>query len=142
MSKRANQFELRTVGEEFNLVTETGEDPLRVMMDKLREAEERAAAREYELKMQRVFSDCPGFIGGDAPKSEISRGSVIVKPDCVTDAVRWLRKRFHVADTVEVDLALEGVRVDIVPRVRVRKGTTRKAVKVDFGATVQFDLPL
>src|SRR5512142_3313194 len=87
---KPHQFELPQSGEVFNLFSEQGQDPVRVIMDNLHAATEKAAAREYELKMQRTFSACPGFIGGDAPETEQGTGYVVVDCSRAIDAVVWL----------------------------------------------------
>lgn len=140
---KRNQLELRTVGQEFNLVSETGPDPVRVMLDKLHAAEAQAAAREYELCMQRVFADCPGFQSGDAPKGEQSRGWLVVEASWIGKAMPWLKRRFQVADTVEVDQANNGLRIEIAPKPkRVRGPKKQKPVPVNFSPIVQYELPL
>lgn len=138
MSK-PHQFELPQAGDVFNLSVQEGVDPVRVIMDNLRKAEEQAAAREYELKMQRTFTGCPGFIGGDAPQSEQGTGYVVVDCSKAMDAVGWLKRRFHVDDHLEPDVAAGGLRVAIKPR--SRHHGPRK-VKVSFAPPEQFNLPL
>lgn len=133
-----NQRDLPIVGQEFNLVQETGDDPVRVIMDRLREAEARAAAREYELRMQRTFSQCPGFLSGDAPQSELGRGHVVIESAKMTEALPWLKRRFQISETLEADLANGGLRVQIAPRVRRRSGIMKRQGKADFRPIEQF----
>lgn len=134
---KPRQLELRQVGQEFNLVSETGEDPLRVEMDKLREAQRLEAAREYAAKMQRSLAECPGFIACDAPASEQSKGRLVINPANAFDARNWLKHRFHASENLE--LSADGLCIDIVPKIRAKRSTGRK-VKVSFGKVEQFFL--
>lgn len=127
----------------FNLITESGVDPVREIMDKLREAEARAKAREYELKMQRVFAECPGFIGGDAPQGERSIGNVVVDPARVVEARGWLKQRFILNDVVEIDSAAGGIRIEVAPKPkRVRAARVRAVAPVNFNKPEQYELSL
>lgn len=146
MAKSPTQFELGPVGQEFNLVTETGDDPLRVILDNLHRAAERAAAREYELRMQRLFSECPGFLAGDAPGSELGTGHVVVEPAKAVDAVAWLKRRFLVSDKMQVETAAGGLRIDLAPRPKRGGANGKRQVrrKIDclFSPPEQFSLDL
>ncbi len=124
MRKRKTQFELAgEVGNVFNLVGECGVDPARVIRERLEAATAAAAAREYELKMQRLLSECPGFIGSDAPTSEKSKGRVIIEPAFAREARDWLKRRFHTSDNLE--LSDQGLCIEVVPRVRKVHGARR-----------------
>lgn len=138
--KKTLQRDLPVVGDCFNLVQETGDDPLRVILDRLHEASEKAAAREYQLKMQRTFAECPGFLSGDAPASELGRGYVVVLPETLADALPWLRRRFVCSETMEFDRLEGGLRIEIAPR--PKKGSPRRRVKVNFQRPEQFNLNL
>ena len=127
----------------FNLISEPGNDPVRVIMDNLRAAEEAAAAREYGLKMQRVFSECPGFIGADVPEGEAKVGSVVIEPAKALDALQWLKRRFVVADTLEPDPAAGGMRIEFAQKPKRDRAAGAKREKAPvFGRPVQYDLNL
>ena len=139
MQKPNTQNELGgQVGQVFNLIGETGTDPARVIRERLEAAIAAATAREYELKMQRTFAQCPGFIGGDAPNGERSRGHVVVDPALAREARDWLKRRFYVNEILE--LSDEGLRIEIIPRVRQARGRRRAAIA--FDKPEQFKLAL
>lgn len=141
--KRKPEREFSFAAAAFNLITETGDDPLRVALDRLHAAELAAAAREYELKMQRVFADCPGFLAADVPTNEKSRGHVTIDPVKMTEALRWLKRRFIVNESLEADLGANGLRVELMPRpARAASTGTRKPAKALFAKPEQFTLSL
>ena len=104
------QHELPVIGPVYNLSPECAPDMQRV-------------ARDWQKKISRTLADTPGFIGADVPRSPLSPGRVIVEPAMTIQAVRWLRRRFEVAENLEVD-AGNGLAIDIRPRNR-RAGVKR-----------------
>ena len=118
------QHELPVVGPVFNLSPESAPD-----MDKLIERERaqlaaECAARDFAAKMQRQLGECPGFLGGDLPQSAMSPGRVVVEPSMTLDALRWLKRRFHVAENIEASPD-NGLVIDIKPRSRRSPGGKR-----------------
>ena len=132
------QPELAGVSAVFNLACECGEDPARVIRERLEAAERAAAAREYELRMQRTLAECPGVIGGDMPNSESAKGHVIIEPGRAFEARNWLKRRFYCADVLE--LSDTGLCIEVVPR--VRKAGGRRGVRVSFAKPEQLKLTL
>lgn len=120
---KPHQHEFPVVGTVFNLVHQEGYD-----IDTLLEQQRAALAAECEAKMfadrmLKLLETCPGFVGADVPQSEDSPGRVTVDP-CYGSAARtWLRRRFEVAENIELspDNALA---FDIRPRCR-RPGVKR-----------------
>ena len=136
--KSKPQPEFAGVAQVFNLACECGEDPARVVRERLESAERAAAAREYALKMQRLFSECPGFLGADPPEGETRKGRVVVEPAFAQEARTWLRRRFHVNDAVEI--CETGLCLEVVPPERKSRGQTRK--RVSFAKPEQLKLTL
>jgi hypothetical protein len=128
------QNELVNSAEVFNLAPEVGADPDRILREQLQAATDRAAAREYELKMQRTFAQCPGFCGSDDPHH------VVVEPALALEAFKWLRRRFHVNERLEVSTDT-GLCIEVKPRQRRLPSGVRR-VKVSFGPVEQFTLAL
>jgi hypothetical protein len=126
------------IGEVFNLAGECAVDPERVAREHLEAEAAAAAAREYQRKMQRTFEQCPGFIGADAPTSERSKGCVIIEPALAREARDWLKRRFYVNENLE--LSDQGLCIEIIPRVRKRRGG--RSVPVSFVRPEQFTLAL
>jgi hypothetical protein len=139
MTKSKVQHELAAeVGQVFNLVGECGTDSDRVIKER-REAElARAAGRAYESKMQRAFAQCPGFLGGEVPSGERSKGHIVVDPAKALDARKWLKRRFHINENLE--LSDQGLCVEVIPR--VRRGQSATCPKVSFAKAEQFTLGL
>jgi len=140
--KRTPQFELPVAGQVFNLVVESGEDPSRREREAWQEAERRRLAREYEAKMQRLLSDCPGFLGADAPPGPEAQGKVVVDPARVCEAWAWLRRRFHVCESLELGGQVEGLVLKIAPRAKKALSGSRSPRKVTFAKPVQYELAL
>lgn len=128
---KPHQFEIPVCGTVFNLASETGEDPLRVEMDRLRAARECEAALEYQKRMQRLLEECPGFVGADP-------GKVVVEPGRIAEAMVWLKRRFHVSESIELSTDT-GLCVEIKPRV---SKSTGKRSPVRFGKPEQFQFSL
>ena len=124
----------------FNLAAETGDDPERVARE-LREAEQRRRdATEYERKYQRTLAECPGFCACDAPSGPGSKGKVVIEPGMILEANRWLRRRFHVSENLELS-GDTGLVLEIIPHQR-RLPVGGKRIKVHFGKVEQFELAL
>jgi hypothetical protein len=126
------------VGQVFNLISERGIDPERAIRERSEAEAAAAAAREFELKMQRTFAQCPGFIGGDAPSGEHGKGCVVVEPAMAREARDWLKRRFQINETLE--LSDQGLCIEIAPRVRRVRGPNRPAIT--FAKPEQFTLPI
>lgn len=115
-------------------------DHVRKTLDDLHKAVEVAALREYQLKVERIFRDCPGFIGASVPEKPGASGWVTVQGDRIGDALPWLKRRFHVNPAIELDVASNGIRFEIKTRTRRASGV-RNTGPV-FGKPEQFRLPL
>jgi hypothetical protein len=135
------QYELAGSASVFNLAGETGLDPFRIERERWAEAERKRDAQEYAARMQHTFEQCPGFIGGDAPTSVNGRGVVVVEPGRIVEALAWLKRRFHASETIDVDTDLQGIAVEVAPRVR-RAMPGGRRIKVSFGKVEQFTLAL
>lgn len=118
------QSEIPVVGVAFNLCVQTGLDMDRVLEDQRKALARECAAKEFTAKMQRMLSECPGFLGGDLPASERDSGRVIIEPGKTLEAFTWLKRRFHVAENLEVSLD-NGLAIDIKPRCRRGGGVKR-----------------
>lgn len=133
-------IDLPIVGEVFNLAGQRGEDPVRVWRERLQTERIINEAREYQNKMQRILAECPGFAGCDAPTSDLSQGRVVIEPARVTEAMQWLKRRFHVSENLELSPD-NGLAIDIKPRVRSCKTGARRR-SVGFVKVEQFELAL
>ncbi len=131
------QYELPQASEVFNLAGQVQDDPFRVERERWEAAAKRKAGEEYASRMQLQLAQCPGFIGSDSPSSEQGKGVVVVEPARIVEALAWLKRRFHASETIDVDTSLNGIAVEIAPRVRARHGGGRR-VKVRFGKVEQF----
>lgn len=121
----------------FNLAGEVGDDPERIERER-RDAERRQQeARELEAKMQRTLAECPGFVGCDAGSVQ---GRVIVEPGRVTEAMQWLKRRFHVSENLELS-SDNGLAIDVQSRTRTCKSGGRSR-RVSFVKVEQFELAL
>ena len=139
MPKSIIQNELTgEIGQAFNLVSEYGEDPERIIRERQEAEAAAAAALEYESKMQRSFAQCPGFIGCDPPSGERSKGRVVVDPTYAFQAREWLKRRFNCNEAIE--LSDHGLCIEVMPRVRAKPGQPRR--RVSFLKPEQFDLAL
>ena len=135
------QHEFPGSGQVFNLAGERGVDPDRVARE-LREAEQRrVAAAEYELRMQRKLSECPGVVGFDSPTSPDSLGKVVVEPAHVVEAAAWLKRRFVVSEDLELS-GDTGLVFSIAPRKIRLHASGGKRIRVHFDKPTQFELPL
>lgn len=145
MKRRStNQFELPTcgLGGVFNLSSETGADPFRLERERAKAEALAREAREYQTKMQLSLEKCPGFIGCDAPDNDRARGRVVVEPGRIVDAMPWLKRRFHVSESLDLSLD-NGLCVEIIPRVRNSScANGKQRVRVTFERPEQFELRL
>lgn len=135
------QHEMPVVGQAFNLAGETGIDPFRVERERWAQLERQREAKEYAARMQHTFEQCPGYIGGDSPTSDNGRGVVVVEPGRIVEALAWLKRRFQASETIDVCTDLNGIAVEIAPRIR-RSPCGGRRVKIKFGKVEQFSLPL
>jgi hypothetical protein len=118
-----------------NLIGERGIDPVPVMLERGRQAAAAEATREFKRKMQPLLSECPGFVGAQAPTGPASVGKVVVEPGLALEAIPWLKRRFHVNE----NLALShdrGLCVEVKPRARGRSSGRRG--RVTFAKPEQF----
>jgi len=95
MKTKSVQLELRACATVFNLFGERGGDGTREVAEMAGQAQLAREAREWQERMQRRLSECPGFIGCNPP-GEQSPGKVTVQPGAADDAVDFLKRRFHV----------------------------------------------
>jgi|SRR5580704_11124252 hypothetical protein len=109
------QHEMPVIGTCFNLAPETGVDIDRVLEEQRKALAAECAGKEFHAKMQRTLAECPGFIGGDLPKAITSSGRVIIEPSKTLEAMKWLKRRFQVAENLEVSPD-NGLAIDILPR--------------------------
>lgn len=107
----------------FNLAGEAGVDPVRLQKEREEQDRRDFEAYQYQQRMQKTFAEVPGYVGGDIPRSAGSKGRVIVEPGQINEAVKWLKRRFHVNENLELSTDL-GLCVEVVSR--VRKGTVTK----------------
>lgn len=136
-----HQYEMPVIATQvFNLAGEEGEDPFRIERERWAAEQAKAEAAEYERRMQRTLAECPGFIGADAPAGPGKVGRVVVEPAHIPAAMAWLKRRFIVAENIELSRD-EGLVVDIAPRVR-RVTQGQRPAKVRFGKPEQYSLKL
>ena len=138
---RQPERELPFAAAAFNLFGETGDDPLRIMRERDARLALQREAELYKQKMQRVFADCPGFLGGDAPNNPAATGRVVVELGRSVEALAWLRRRFHVNESLELDRAIEGLAFEIKPRQR-SASVGGKKFSVTFARPEQFQFVL
>lgn len=134
------QYELPKAEDVFNLAGQEADDPWRVERERQVAERLRLEAEEYRQRMQMRLEECPGFAGCDAPPSPMGRGKVVVEPRLASEARLWLKRRFHVAENLELS-SVGGLVFEIAPRIRlVTKGAKR--VRVTFAKPVQYELSL
>lgn len=97
-------------------------------------------APSYQRRMQQRIEQCPGFVGADAPSHPMGRGKVVVEPGLAAEARLWLKRRFHVAENLELS-NIGGLVFEIAPRIR-RVTSGGKRIRVSFAKPVQFELSL
>ncbi|MGO9203264.1 MAG: hypothetical protein ACLQM8_22315 [Limisphaerales bacterium] len=135
MRIKARQLELRPCADAFNLAGERAVDPVAVLLERGRQAAAAKAAREFERKMQRLLSECPGFVGAEAPAGPASAGKVVVEPGLALEAIPWLKRRFHVNENLALSHD-QGLCVEVKPRARGRSSGHRG--RVTFAKLEQF----
>lgn len=140
MSTMNKHCELPQAGEVFNLAGQTAEDPWRIERERIEAEDRRRIAAEYQRRMQLALELCPGFCACDAPNSDDAKGVVMVEPGRVCEAWAWLRRRFHVCESLELSTDMS-IAIKIAPRIR-RVTSRRHRVKVRFGPVEQFTLAL
>jgi len=132
-----SQFELSQSDAVFNLSVQSGIDPWRVERERA-EAEQRSKqAAEYQRKMQLSLERCPGFSGCDAPALPGAQGMVVVEPGRIGEAWSWLKRRYHVCESLELSTD-QGIAIRIAPRNRRVTGQRRKRT-VRFGPATQYE---
>ncbi len=141
MKAKASQFELPQAGSVFNLAGETAADPFRLERERWEAKERQSAASEYAARFQLQLGQCPGIIGSDAPTHDNGLGVVVVEPARIVEALAWLKRRFRASETIDVDTSLNGIAIEIAPRIRHHAGGGRR-VKVRFGKPEQFTFEL
>lgn len=135
------QHELPKAEAVFNLAGQSAPDPWRIAREREEQARVAREAAAYQERMQRTLAECPGFIGADAPPCPEGRGKVIVEPAMAGDAAVWLKRRFHVSESLELDRHADGITFQIAPRTR-RRSPGRPRRKVSFAPPEQFTLAL
>lgn len=137
-SKSRHDLDLPVIAAQaFNLSGESGDDPERVERERRETERLQQEARELELKMQQTLADCPGFVGCDAGSVQ---GRVVVEPGRVTEAMQWLKRRFHVSENLELS-SDNGLAIDVQSRIRSCK-TGGRSRRVSFVRVEQFELAL
>lgn len=135
------QPELSCAVEAFNLASQSGIDPDRVLRERWAQEKREQEAREHERKMQRLLDECPGFTGGEMPRGPGLPGSVTIDPVCTKQAMDWLKRRFRVDSHAGVEATGE-LRIKIVARVTQKTIDGAKRPRVSFKPVEQFVLPL
>jgi hypothetical protein len=136
---RTVQHELPVAGEAFNLAGERGVDIDRVLAEERARLAAECAAKEYAAKMQRSLAECPGLIGVDA-FGPSSPANVAIDPRQSVAAMIWLKRRFHVAETIELSTQSESLHVEVMPR-KHRSGRAT-ITRPRFGKIEQFTFTL
>ena len=136
MKKLSLQPDLPVAGVVFNLASERGIDPERVVRETAAARAARIEAEAYREKMQGKLAMCPGFVGCYPPASVDSPGKVTVQPSAVDDAVDFLKRRFVVG---EVGWKKGfGFTVEILPR--SRRSGLRPSQRLAKSRAQQFEL--
>lgn len=139
MKKKSIQHELPQAWEVFNLHGECAEDPLRVIREREAAAKAEAEAKAFALRCQKTFEQCPGFVGCDAPRGPGLAGRVVVDPAFAAEARDFLKKRFHVNESLELD-AGGSLAIEVAARQRSKPGQRRARVMFDKPVQFEFDL--
>lgn len=133
------EFDLPVAGDVFNLATQTGNDPIRLMREQAAAQLAKAEAREYQERMQLQLAQCPGYVGSDAPTAPGVAGRVVVDPRMTADAVAWLKRRFHVDENLNLSMDC-GLCINVMGRNRSKGGGRR--VRCSFSKPEQFEFEL
>lgn len=137
--KKPIQTELPQAWEVFNLHGQCAEDPLRVEREREAADQAEAQAKAFAERCQKTFEQCPGFVGCDAPRGPGLPGRVVVEPAFAAEARDYLKKRFHVNESLELD-AGGGLAIEVAARRKSKPGQRR--VRVMFDKPVQFEFAL
>ena len=141
MKTRLPQPDLPLAASAFNLFGEEGGDPLRIMRERDAARASADEAEAYQRRMQRTLAECPGFVTCDPPRGDASSGRVVIDPAWTVPAVSWLKRRFHVNEALELRSQIDGIAVEIKPRVRSKSGV-RQTIKATFHKPEQFTFHL
>jgi hypothetical protein len=118
------QSELPVVGPVYNLSVQQAPD----MNDR----------SNWRRKITTAIESCPGFIGADIPQTVNSPGKVVIEPGLVVDAMKFLKRRFQVAENLDLSRS-GGLCIDIRPRNR-RSGVKRQKFLGKRGEQFEFSL--
>lgn len=126
----------------FNLAGEQAEDPERVAREAAEARQRARGAAEYQKRMQKTFSQCPGFVGADAPAGPGMPGRVTFEPAKAVEAIAWLKRRFRVDE--RLDLSTDsGLCVEIITKRKPGLPGACNSRRVhQFGKPEQFELTL
>lgn len=125
---KSYQIDLPVAGQAFNLSPETGLDVDRYLQEQRESLAAETAAKAFADKMLAKLRECPGFVAADAPLSLNDCGRIVVEPAQAIPARLWLKRRFEVAENVELSPD-SGLAFDIRPRCR---GTTTTTIRRKF----------
>jgi hypothetical protein len=134
MRNHVRQLELTACANAFNLIGERSIDGAREIAEMAEAMRREREAREWQDKMQRKLSECPGFIGCVPPGVE-SPGRVTVQPGAADEAVDFLKRRFHVGQ-VGWQKGL-GLTIEVLAR---RKGMSKAVARRRLAIIEQFQL--
>lgn len=136
MNPKVHQLELRPCADAFNLAGERGIDGAREVAEMAEAMRREREARTRQDKMQRKFSECPGFVGFRLPDEE-SRGTVTVQPDAADAAMDFLKRRFYVGQVIwQKGL---GLTIEVLLR---RKSVSKAVARRRLAPVEQFQLRL
>lgn len=122
----------------FNLFSDHPDDHVDAIMEQARSLREREDQLRFKSKMQRLLSQCPGFVGCDPPASASCPGKVVVEPGLIREAMAWLKRRFHVNENLELSTEL-GLCIEVAPIIRLQGRVQRRRA---FNKPEQFELVL
>jgi hypothetical protein len=128
------------VGQVFNLASEIAVDPWRIERERQEQDKHDFEAWQYQKKMQRTFTEVPGYVGGDVPVNDGAIGKIIIEPGRITEAMQWLKRRFVVNENLELSTDL-GLCVEVCSKAKRVAGKPNQR-RVCFDRPIQFDLGL
>ena len=131
------QYELPVAGGVFNLAPEHGVDGAKAIAEMAEAMKRQREAKEYADKMQRQLAECPGFTGVDVSPSPEVPSRVALDARLVGEAMLWLKRRFKVAENLELSEG-DTLLVEVAPRAKARSNGRR----IRFGKIEQFALPI
>ena len=117
------QYELPATACVFNLHSERAEDGERVERERQQAERDRREAQAYQDRMQCVFEECPGFMGGKMPAGPGGQGHVLIESHCAGPAMEWLKRRFLVKREAGIETTGE-LRIDFATK-RKRKAAVK-----------------